>query len=185
MRAVLDSNLFFSMWTLDPLLSFAEADFYQPVWSNVIMAEVTEHLSEVWSHATKEKVSAFLQAINSAFPEALISLAANQIFPISLPDPDDEHVLTAAIQSHSNFIVTNNLKHFPQEKLATQHVAAISPDNFLCHLFESSPEESSIIIQELVSEKNHPPRSIKDEITHLQRVELTQFSRLLEQNLLH
>lgn len=46
MRAVLDSNVFFSMWTLDPLLSFAEADFFDPLWFNLIMDEVSEHLPE-------------------------------------------------------------------------------------------------------------------------------------------
>lgn len=179
MRAVLDSNVFFSMWTLDPLLSFAEADFFDPLWSNLIMGEVSEHLPEVWKHANNENVSRFLASINSAFPQALISIDHTQDFPYSLPDPDDEHVLAAAIQAHADYIVTNNLKHFPPSLLGTWNVQAISPDSFLCSLFNSSSEESNSLIQELVLEKKHPPRSIEEEIFHLKRVGLTQFSQLL------
>ena len=56
MKAVLDANLFFSMWITDPLLSFAEADFYEPVWSRRIMAEVEEHLPKVWAGASTNAV---------------------------------------------------------------------------------------------------------------------------------
>ena len=47
MKAVLDANLFFSTWITNPLLTFAEEEFYEPVWSERIMAEVKEHLPQV------------------------------------------------------------------------------------------------------------------------------------------
>ena len=47
MRAVLDANVFYSTWVTDVLLSFADADLYEPAWSDRIMGEVRNHLPHV------------------------------------------------------------------------------------------------------------------------------------------
>jgi predicted nucleic acid-binding protein len=37
---------------------------------------------------------------------------------LKLPDPDDRHVLAAAIRARAQVIVTSNLKHFPARDLS-------------------------------------------------------------------
>lgn len=37
---------------------------------------------------------------------------------LDLPDPDDRHVLAAAIKVNAQLVVTWNQRHFPQDKLA-------------------------------------------------------------------
>ena len=50
---------------------------------------------------------------------------------LQLPDPDDVHVLAAAIAGHADCIVMANLKNFPEDALATFGIQVIHPDELL------------------------------------------------------
>ena len=53
-----------------------------------------------------------------------------------LPDPDDRHVLAAAIRSQAGVIVTYNVKDFPEEILSKYGIEVQHPDEFVTHLFD-------------------------------------------------
>lgn len=180
MKAVLDANLFFSMWITDPLLSFAEADFYDPVWSRRIMAEVEEHLPKVWAGATPNTVARYLMMIQAAFPEAEVEGWQWHEQAVKLPDTDDRHVVAAAIEAHADVIVTMNVKDFPDAALSPYGIRAMSPDRFLTMLFNEDPEESLRLMRALVDSKNRPPRTMDEEIYHLERLGLHEFAALLK-----
>lgn len=57
-----------------------------------------------------------------------------------LPDPDDEHVLTLALQVGANTIITENLKDFPVACLKPSGLQAMSTDRFLADLIETRPD---------------------------------------------
>ena len=50
---------------------------------------------------------------------------------LKLPDPDDRHVLAAAIRAGAQVIVTANLRDFPADALRAWDVEAMSPDEFV------------------------------------------------------
>jgi hypothetical protein len=50
---------------------------------------------------------------------------------LKLPDPDDRHVLAAAIRARAQIIVTSNLRDFPPEHLRAWSVDPKSPDEFV------------------------------------------------------
>jgi hypothetical protein len=54
----------------------------------------------------------------NAFPEALVEVPDALIRGLDLPDPNDRHVLAAAIRSGAGVIVTENLRDFPADKLS-------------------------------------------------------------------
>ena len=47
---------------------------------------------------------------------------------LELPDPNDVHVLAAAIAGHADCIVTSNLKDFPASILMEFGIEAVDPD---------------------------------------------------------
>ncbi|NMN02367.1 hypothetical protein [Bifidobacterium panos] len=87
---------------------------------------------------------------------------------ITLPDPDDRHVVAAARQAGAESIVTFNLRHFPLEALSGYGLASESPDTFLTRIADAHPEETLRIMTRLVSSKKRPPRTMQEEIQHLE-----------------
>lgn len=76
--------------------------------------------------------------------------------------PKDRHVLAAAIVSHSNFIVTPNLRDFGDEALSPFNVRAVSPDDFLLLLLDESSEIVHQVIDLQWRALRHPPLSRND-----------------------
>jgi putative PIN family toxin of toxin-antitoxin system len=63
------------------------------------------------------------------FLEAAGSPTLAAPLPIVLPDSGDQMFIEVAVASQADFLVTGNLKHFPDE--ATESVCVLSPREFL------------------------------------------------------
>ena len=59
---------------------------------------------------------------------------------LTLPAPDDCHVLAAALAAEAQTILTMNLRDFPDSALGPHGVTAVHPDSFLCGLYDEDPE---------------------------------------------
>lgn len=180
MREVLDANVFYSTWVTDVLLSFADADLYEPAWSDRIMGEVRNHLPHVWSRATQEGVDKYLAILDRAFPEASVTDWESLERVVELPDSDDRHVVAAALKARADVIVTSNLKDFPAEALNPLRLRAVSPDDFLSELFDEDPQEATAAMRLLVTSKRHPSRTMREESERLRRLGLARFAGRLD-----
>src|SRR5688572_26610096 len=114
---VLDTNVIYPIEIRDLLFWFAHYDLYTVKWS--------KHIFDEWELVMKvkgvpeEEVRKRLTKANAAFPDALVENYDPLIDMLQLPDLKDRHVLAAAIKANANIIVTNNLKHFPDDYLAS------------------------------------------------------------------
>ena len=71
------------------------------------------------------------QKANTPPPTPTTKRADPYLIPsLDLPDPNDHHVLAAAIHSGAEVIVTYNLKDFLKDRLDKYDVQAWSPDFF-------------------------------------------------------
>ena len=77
--------------------------------------------------------------MNENIRDCLVEGYDKLIPALSLPDPDDRHVLATAIRSSASIIVTYNLKDFPAKSINEYGIDAQHPDDFITHLFDLSP----------------------------------------------
>ncbi len=128
--AVLDANVLYPALLRDVLLSLAHADLYSAKWSAHIRDEWTRSLlrdrpaMEVQIHAADE-------AMEAAIPDCLVTGYEHLIAGLKLPDPDDRHVLAAAITGHADAIITWNAKDFPQAVLDAFGIELQTPVEFV------------------------------------------------------
>jgi predicted nucleic acid-binding protein len=128
--AVLDANVLYPALLRDLLLSLADADLYSAKWSAHIRDEWTRsRLRDGRGHTAQ--IAAAAQAMEEAIPDCLVSGYEHLIEGLSLPDPDDRHVLAAAIAGHADAIVTLNEKDFPKAILDPLGIEVQSPDEFV------------------------------------------------------
>jgi hypothetical protein len=79
-----------------------------------------------------------------------------------LPDPDDRHVLAAAIRCHAQVIVTHNLRDFPTSALEPFGLEAQHPDVFVGHLVDLAPGRVAAVVERQAASLTSPPRSADD-----------------------
>ncbi|MFW5758538.1 MAG: PIN domain-containing protein [Bacteroidota bacterium] len=95
--------------------------------------------------------------MNLAFPDALVENYEPLINTLDLPDMDDRHVLAAAIKTNTDQIITNNIKDFPKEVLASFDIKAKTPDDFLTDIIDLNKKLSLAAFRKLVLNKKQPP----------------------------
>lgn len=153
-KCVLDTNVIYPIEIRDLLFWFAYYDMFTPKWS--------EHIFDEWKDVmyrkgvSEEEASKRVQRANTAFPDALVKNYSGLIDSLELPDPKDRHVLAAAIKTNANVIVTNNIKDFPKEYLASFGLTAKTADDFLTDIIDLNPEQAVKAFKELVLNRRNP-----------------------------
>lgn len=74
--------------------------------------------------------------LNTAIDDCLVEGYETLVPALELPDPDDRHVLAAAIVGGADVIVTQNIREFPAETLAPFRIDVQHPDKFIRHMLD-------------------------------------------------
>ena len=81
-----------------------------------------------------------------------------------LPDPDDEHVLAAAVLGGAGAIVTWNTKDFPDACLLVG-IRAFRPPTFLCDTVSLDPRSAVRAVEEIAARSGvHGPPRTRDQL---------------------
>jgi hypothetical protein len=100
---------------------------------------------------------------------------------LTLPDPDDRHVLAAAIRAAAGVIVTFNLKDFPVGVLAPYNIEAQHPDEFLAALFDVAPGPVCSVVKKQREALRNPPKTAEEVLATLESQGLVQLIARLRQ----
>jgi predicted nucleic acid-binding protein len=133
MRVLLDANVLFPTVMREMLVGAAGRGAFVPLWSARILEEwarAARRLPEGGEAVARAEVA----ALRDAWPDAEVHPPPDLEGTLSLPDPDDRHVLAAAIAGCADVILTLNRADFPGRTLARHGLHTREPDGFLLEL---------------------------------------------------
>jgi hypothetical protein len=169
--AVLDTCVLWPSLQRDFLLSMAIEGLYRPLWSSAILAELEEHEARKRMHRGERPRDARASAKNliaqlrTHFDDACVEGWEPLEGSFGLPDPDDEHVVAAAVIGGAGAIVTDNVKDMPAEKVP-RHIQVVRPAVFAAESVEISPEHALRALA-MIARRHRNPRHTIDELIDL------------------
>ncbi len=134
LTAFLDANVLFPAATRSVLLELARKKTYRLLWSDRVHDEWMRNLAAKFPHIPPAKITRMRMLMEGYVNDATVTEYEPLMAPLVLPDPDDRHVLAAAIHGRASIIVTSNLRDFPDTALAAHGITAITADAFALHL---------------------------------------------------
>ncbi|MEU8616974.1 PIN domain-containing protein [Streptomyces sp. NPDC048623] len=168
--AVYDANVLYPSTLRDVLIRVAQAGMVQAKWTDQILDETFRNLKANRPDLDPKRLDRTRELMSGAIRDVLVKGYEPLIEILDLPDPDDRHVLAAAIKSKAQVIVTSNLKDFPADKLATWDVQAIHPDAFIEAQVDLSPRKVYGVLTQIAEDWDRPPNAVvADVIDSLER----------------
>jgi predicted nucleic acid-binding protein len=167
---VYDANVLYPNTLRDLLIRLAQLPhLVQAKWTDKILDEMLEALRKNRPDISVEKASRLRERMNAAVRDCLVPGYEPLIEVLDLPDPDDRHVLAAAIKVNAQLIVTWNRKHFPPDKLAPWDVRAKSPDDLVRDTMGIDPQAVWACVQQIVDSRTRRPVTVEDVLAELER----------------
>ncbi len=137
--AVLDACVLYPAPLRDLLLRLALTDLFRARWTDRIHEEWIQSLLSKRPDLSRERLQRTRGLMDRTVPDCLVTGFEELIETLVLPDPDDRHVLAAAIRSQAGVIVTYNIRDFPEEVLDGFGIEVQHPDEFISHLYDLAP----------------------------------------------
>jgi predicted nucleic acid-binding protein len=171
---VYDANVLYPNTLRDLLIRIAQSGTVRARWTSQILEEMTSSLQRNRPDIPAGKLERLRALMNDAVRDCLVSGYEPLIDGLKLPDPDDRHVLAAAIKSGAQVIVTRNLRDFPAADLAPWDIEAQSPDDFVHGQLGISGHIVAACVQQIAYSRTRPPASFDDILSQLERDGLLQ-----------
>jgi predicted nucleic acid-binding protein len=166
---VYDANVLYPNTLRDLLIRIAQSGTVQAKWTNAILDEMTAALRRNRPDIPAAKLDRLRDLMNRAVRDCLVLGYEPLIEGLKLPDPDDRHVLAAAIKAGAQVIVTRNLRDFPASDLAQWEIEAKSPDAFVLDQVGINVRAVAASVRQIADSRTNPPESVEDVLSQLER----------------
>lgn len=159
---IYDANVLFPAPLRDLLIRVALTGVVRARWTNEILDECFHNVFAQRPDLSEERLQRTRELMNRAIRDSLVTGYEPLIDSISLPDPDDRHVLAAAVQASAQAIITFNLKDFPNSALEPLGIEAKHPDEFILEMINLAPGAVTSAVMEQARSLRNPPCSLAD-----------------------
>lgn len=157
---IYDACVLYSAPLRDLLVRLANTGIVRARWSNAILDECFRSIIENRPDLNSEALTRTRELMTRAVADCIVSGFDALIGGLELPDPDDRHVLAAAIRSGAQAIITFNLGDFPEDNLSPYNVEPKHPDEFVLDLIGLAPGLVMTVVNAQAASLRNPPRTV-------------------------
>ena len=167
LTALLDANILYPAPVRDIFLELAAGDLFRAKWSTDIHREWIDALLRNEPHRDRAALDRTRDLMDRATRDCLVAGYETLIPTLQLRDPDDRHVLAAAIVGRCDAIVTFNLRDFPEAALTPYGIEVWHPDRFLTDHLDLRPDPFREAVRKIRTRLIAPPVSVDDYLATL------------------
>lgn len=174
LTALYDACVLYPAPLRDLLVHLAITGPFQAKWTLQIQEEWIKNLLENRPDLKRERLERTSALMNQSIRDCLVTDYESLVPALTLPDPNDRHVLAAAIVARADIIVTFNLADFPDAALQSHGIEAQHPDDFIRRQLDSSPEAVFLAVQRQRETLINPSKTAGELLDTLERQGLTE-----------
>ncbi|MFP2909564.1 PIN domain-containing protein [Pyxidicoccus sp. 3LFB2] len=172
---VYDACVLFPAPLRDLLVRLGLTGLFQAKWTEQILDECFRSIAAQRPDLGLAQLARSRQLLEAAIPDGRVLGYESLIGGLTeLPDPDDRHVLAAAIRCGAQAIITFNLKDFPAGVLAPYGMEAQHPDDFLLNIIDLDGPAVVRVIQEQAAALKNPRRTLAEMLEVLRQQGLSE-----------
>lgn len=146
----------------DLLVRVALSGLVRARWRETILEECFRSIAAQRPDLKPEALFRTRDLMRVAVADCMVTGHEHLVSGLNLPDPNDRHVLAAAIRAGAQVIVTTNVKDFPSAALAEYGVEALHPDDFVLDLLDLAPVTIADVVRAQADALKKPPRSVNE-----------------------
>jgi predicted nucleic acid-binding protein len=166
---IYDASVLYPSTLRDLLIRLAQTGLVQARWTEQILDEMFAALRRDRPDLDPARLDRTRTLMGTAVRDWKVTGHEPLVDSLTLPDPDDRHVLAAAIRAGAQVIVTANLKDFPPANLQPWNVEAQSPDQFVRDQISLDRSTVYAAVQQIADSWRNPPGGIDDVLDRLER----------------
>lgn len=167
---VYDACVLYPASIRDLVVEIARTGLLRAKWTQRIHAEWINAVLRERPDLDRARLERVAQLMDRAVLDCLVTGSESlEAGLTSLPDPNDRHVLAAAMHCGAQEIVTFNLRDFPEAVLRPYGLRAIHPDEFIEHLLDLNCEAVCEAVRRIRRRLVQPPRSAEEMIENYER----------------
>ncbi len=176
-----DANVFFGAALRSLVMELAMTGLFRARWSADVHEEWIEALLAKMPDIDRDRIRNVRAQMDRAVPDCLVSGYEAIIPSLNLPDPDDRHILAAAIVGRADCIVTFNERDFPAAVLSPYRIHTCHPDRFLIEV--DGLDDGALVdaVRDDLAHYRKPPLSVEAYIGRLRSAGLPQTADYLTQ----
>lgn len=165
----------------DLLMRLAITGLFKAYWTDEIHEEWINALLRREEKYSRKNLEKTRDLMDCYIQDAKVYDYESLITGLTLPDPNDRHVLAAAIKINADAIVSYNSKDFPADELNKYHIELIHPDEFILYQIELNPALCCTVIRKQRQTLRNPPKTVDEFLAILQKQSLPQTILTLEE----